>query len=226
MVNSDVIAALMMGLVGSGHCIGMCGGIASMLSMGSHGPTPKRVIIYYNVGRIISYALFGALVGGALASLTALSDLNQPLAWLRLVAAILMIAMGLYVGRWWFGLLKLERLGQSLWRRISPAAKPLLPLRQPLHALPLGFIWGWLPCGLVYSALSWAAVAGNASLGAATMAAFGLGTLPAMFAIGMSGSVIQRILKSVIFRHICAFFLVGYGVYIGYGALRMMTLLG
>ncbi|MDA0129135.1 sulfite exporter TauE/SafE family protein [Vibrio sp. MarTm2] len=222
-MTPDWIGALVIGLVGAGHCMGMCGGIASMLSIGQNAPS-KLTPLFYNLGRITSYAVIGALVGGAVSSISQVSQLNDALAWLRLFAALFMVLLACYIGRWWHGLLYIEKLGQLLWKRISPAGKSLLPLKSPIHALPFGFIWGWLPCGLVYSTLTWSAVSGSAASGALVMLMFGLGTLPAMLAVGHSASVLHRLQNSVIFRHIVAVMLLIYGLYTGYGALSLLSI--
>ncbi|MGC9402225.1 sulfite exporter TauE/SafE family protein [Vibrio genomosp. F10] len=221
-MSIDWIGAFFIGLVGAGHCMGMCGGLASALSIGQQRPS-AIIPLYYNIGRLLSYSVIGALIGSAVSSLVEFSQLNQALAWLRLVAALFMIILALYVGRWWFGLLAFEKLGQHFWKYISPLGKSLLPLKKPLHALPFGFVWGWLPCGLVYSMLTWAAVSGSAMNGALIMLCFGLGTLPAMLLIGYSASHLKRIQQSTLFRSVGAGLILGYGVYTGYGALMILS---
>ena len=224
-MTPDFIGALMIGLVGAGHCMGMCGGIASLLSLGSSTANKSTSLIplFYNLGRLSSYALIGALVGGAISGLSELSGLTHSLAWLRLIAALFMILVALYIAKWWQGLLLIEKLGQHIWRFISPTGKRLLPLKHPLHALPFGFIWGWLPCGLVYSALTWAAVAGSAINGGLIMLAFGIGTLPTMLIIGYGANHFQKLQKSLIFRNISALLLIAYG---SYTAVETLELLG
>lgn len=221
-MSPDWIGAFFIGLVGAGHCMGMCGGIASMLTMGQSQPS-KWVPLFYNSGRLMSYALIGAVIGGAVSSISTISELNNALIWLRLAAALFMILLACYIGRWWQGLLVIEKFGQSLWRVISPAGKSLLPLKSPIHALPFGFIWGWLPCGLVYSMLTWSAVAGSALNGALVMLAFGLGTLPAMLLVGHSAAFLHKLQNSRIFRHIVAFTILIYGLYTAYGVLVILS---
>ncbi len=225
-MNPDFIGALMIGFVGSGHCLGMCGGIASLLSMGAHrGKTSPLIPLFYNLGRLASYAVTGAIVGGAVSGLSELSGLTQSLAWLRLVAAIFMVLVALYIAKWWQGLLVIEKLGQHVWKFISPSGRRLLPLKSPLYALPFGFIWGWLPCGLVYSALTWSAVSGSAENGGLIMLAFGVGTLPSMLAISYGASYFQKLQKSLIFRNISALILIGYGGYTAIGAMQLLGLI-
>ncbi|MGR5400927.1 sulfite exporter TauE/SafE family protein [Vibrio harveyi] len=222
-MSPDFIGAFMIGLVGAGHCMGMCGGIASLLSMGAPNNKPSSSIpLFYNVGRLASYALIGAIVGGAISGLSELSGLTQSLAWLRFVAALFMILVALYIAKWWQGLLVIEKAGQHIWKFISPAGKRLLPLKHPMYAFPFGFIWGWLPCGLVYSALTWSAVSADALNGGLIMLSFGLGTLPSMLAIGYGASHFQKLQKSLIFRNISALILISYGMYTAAGAMRML----
>lgn len=222
-MNPDFIGALMIGLFGSGHCMGMCGGIASLLSMGTQKTRTSPLIpLFYNLGRLASYALIGAIVGGAISGLTELSGLTQSLAWLRLLTAMFMILVALYIAKWWQGLLAIEKLGQHIWKFIAPSGKRLLPLKSSLHALPFGFIWGWLPCGLVYSALTWSAVSGSAETGGMIMLAFGAGTLPSMLAVSYGASYFQKLQKSLIFRNISALILIGYGGYTAVGAMQLL----
>ena len=169
-------AAWLLGLVGAGHCFAMCGGIVAALSFaGGAGPARWSLTLGYNAGRIAGYALLGGLVAAVAA---ALPSTGWPVA--RTVAGTLLIAMGLYVAGWWRGLLWLERGGEVVWRYLKPLGDRFLPLDSPPKAVVVGMIWGWLPCGLVYAALGYAAVQGQTLAGAAVMVAFGLGTLPAL----------------------------------------------
>jgi len=102
------------------------------------------------------------------------------------MASLALIASGLYLsGRGaWVG--RVEAAGALIWRRIEPWSRPLLPVTSVTRALGIGAIWGWLPCGMVYGALLLALASGSAAGGAATMLAFGLGTLPNVLAIGLA----------------------------------------
>jgi sulfite exporter TauE/SafE len=173
-----LLAAWLTGLAGSGgHCLGMCGGIVGALGVGQRpGFAGFAVLLAAHLGRIVSYSTAGALAGllGA-AAITTLFGTNG-LVVLRIAAAVLIGAIGvqLLLGR--ALLAPLERAGAVVWRRLAPLLKPLLPPRDPLRALAVGALWGWLPCGLVYAQLSVAATAGSALQGALVMALFGLGT--------------------------------------------------
>ncbi|WP_341504118.1 sulfite exporter TauE/SafE family protein [Gallaecimonas sp. GXIMD4217] len=197
--------ALLIGLAGAGHCFGMCGSMMGAFSLTLPEDRRLGALLLYNLGRVSSYALAGALVGASGAYVAAVGA--PVFLVLKLVAALLLILMGLYLGQWYFGLVRLEKLGQLLWQRLQPISKRLLPLKSAWLALPLGMLWGWLPCGLVYSTLAWAALAGSAQEGALVMAAFGLGTLPAMLGTGLAAQKLKKLLKHKGFRRISALLL-------------------
>ncbi|KJF95117.1 cytochrome biogenesis protein [Photobacterium angustum] len=226
MVNLDFYAAFLIGLMGAGHCIGMCGGVAAAITIGMPDSTQnsKRWIylLNYNVGRLVAYTIAGAIIGAMLAGVATINGSNSPLILMRFFAAIMMIILALYIGQWWFGLNKLERVGQVAWRYISPLATSFLPLKSPIKALPFGFLWGWLPCGLVYSTLTWAAVSGSALNGAIVMLAFGLGTLPAMLVVGGFATQLKIWLKNLYFRRVSALLLMAYGIQTGYIAIKQI----
>jgi uncharacterized protein len=195
------------GLVGSVHCVGMCGGIVGAFSMAA----PRRAfpvavvaanapamaldgavrVAAYNVGRIASYMTAGALAGGLLGGVRRLAGaapLQLAAYWL---ANLMLVALGLYLINAWHGLAKLEAVGKLLWSRLQPLTRHLLPVDNPGKALALGALWGWLPCGMVYSMLMSAMLSGSAGNGAAVMLAFGLGTLPALVTMGLFGNLLQ-----------------------------------
>lgn len=180
---SSLTAAFLIGLFSSAHCVGMCGGIMGALVMAIPSQAKSRrwwLLGAYNIGRIGSYAMIG-LLAGAMAS--QFVDLGGG-TWLRWLAGLLLIAMGLYLADWWRGLTYLETLGRYLWAYIQPLGKRLMPVDSISKALLLGVVWGWLPCGLVYSALAYAMAQGNAGGAGLLMLSFGLGTLPAVLATG------------------------------------------
>ncbi|MDG3088141.1 sulfite exporter TauE/SafE family protein [Vibrio hannami] len=222
-MSSDWLGALMIGVLGSAHCMGMCGGIASAIGLTSVSKSGKLLTpLFYNFGRLISYTLTGAVIGGAVASASQIATDFAVLNWLRLLSAVVMIVLALYIGNWWQGLLTVEKLGQHIWKYISPVTTKLLPLKSPVYAVPLGFLWGWLPCGLVYSTLTWAAVSGSAMNGGFIMLAFGIGTLPAMLAVGVGAGYIKNIRNSATFRKVGALILLCYGTYIAYETVRLL----
>ncbi|MET4160385.1 MULTISPECIES: sulfite exporter TauE/SafE family protein [Marinobacterium] len=186
-------SALLFGLAGSTHCIGMCGGIAGSLAM-SGGERVLRFQLAYNLGRLFSYALAGALIGQLGQLFTQTAELTLIL---RSVAALIMVVMGLYIAGWWQGAAYLERAGGVVWRRLQPFTHTLLPADTLPKALLLGALWGWLPCGLVYTTLLWAGTVSNNSLTSASlMLVFGAGTLPAL----LTSALLARQLKQLLQR--------------------------
>ena len=187
-------SALVLGLLGGGHCLGMCGGLMGALTL-AIPPEQRgkrlRLLLAYNLGRIFSYACAGLLLG-----LAGWAVASSPAALaLRVAAALLLIAMGLYLAGWWSGLTRIEALGRGLWRHIQPLASRLLPVSSLPRALLLGALWGWLPCGLVYSTLLWAASQGNAGYSAVLMLAFGVGTWPVLLAAGLAAERVNALLR-------------------------------
>ena len=204
------LSAFFVGLAGSVHCVGMFGGIVTSFTF----MLPKNTnqwpyLIAYNAGRIFSYVIAGTFAGLLGASVTSASFLSAQL--LPLLSGIFMILLGLYIANWWRVLTKLEHAGKWLWRLISPYSKLFLPFSTPLHALPYGIIWGWLPCGLVYSSLTWSMTSGSALGGALNMFFFGLGTLPAMLTMGASGATIRLWMTHSITRRLIAVLLIAFG---------------
>ncbi|MHC6226549.1 sulfite exporter TauE/SafE family protein [Pseudomonas sp. X10] len=187
-------SALVLGLLGGGHCLGMCGGLMGALTLAippEQRSRRLRLLLAYNLGRILSYASAGLLLGLAGWALA-----NSPAALaMRVLAGLLLISMGLYLAGWWSGLTRIEGLGRGLWKHIQPVATRLLPVSSLPRALLLGALWGWLPCGLVYSTLLWAASQGNAIDSAALMLAFGLGTWPVLLATGLAAERINTLLR-------------------------------
>ncbi len=178
-----ILIAVSLGLFSAVHCAGMCGGIAGALNLGlppSVRNRPGGTLLYgliFNLGRILSYAVAGILAG-SLAGLHSHSGAGHAI--LALLAATVLALTGWHHlgGRTWWR--PLERAAMLPWRRLQPAAARLLPVRTPAAALAVGMIWGWLPCGMVYSALGWSIIAGTPWGGALLMFCFGLGTVPAV----------------------------------------------
>lgn len=194
------ITAFTVGLVGGVHCLGMCGGIIGALSYRLPGTrTPQLQLLYqlaYNLGRITSYIMAGGLVGGLGLLLVSWLPLHTAQKLLLALAGIFMLLLGCYLTGWWMGLNRVEALGQIVWKRIEPIGKRLLPPATPIHAFALGLVWGWLPCGLVYSMLIQAVSSGSMAAGAGIMAAFALGTLPNLLLLGVLAGAAARLIRS------------------------------
>jgi len=219
MVSGSLVTAFVVGLLGGTHCVGMCGGIVGTLTLGL--PVDRRsglfgVFLYqlaYNGGRIAGYAVGGGLMGGVGTLIHEVMPLQYAQRALFALAAFFMILLGLYLGGWWRGLAVVERLGEVLWRRIEPFGRRLLPISSPFQAIGVGFVWAWIPCGLVYSVLVWAVSAGNAAHGALLMIAFGLGTLPNLLVMGMLAGAAARFSGKAWVRQLAGALVLGFGLY-------------
>jgi sulfite exporter TauE/SafE len=219
-----IAAAFMIGLLGSTHCVGMCGGIVGALTMGlpaSVRQSPLRLLPYlltYNAGRLISYSLAGLIVGLLSTTAGQLFQMRFPIG--GLVGGIFMIALGIYIGGWYPTMQALEKLGGKLWKQIEPFGRKLMPVKTYPQALGLGLLWGWLPCGLVYSTLAWSATAASATQSALLMFSFGLGTLPMLLTMGGLAHKLQRITQMKWTRYVAG------GLLIAFGLMILMKVLG
>lgn len=224
-MSSVSLTLFIVGLLGGGHCVGMCGGIVGALSMGGTLPgasSSLRLNLAYNAGRLTSYALAGGLVG-LLGSGGLL--LVQDQWWVRVLlfalANLMLLAMGLYLLGIPRFLIPLERAGQRLWLQIQPLTQRWLPARTAWQAFPLGLLWGWLPCGLVYSGLTTALTMGSASSGALIMLAFGLGTLPNLLLAGLLAAQTRSFIRQIWVRRMAGGLIIGFGLYGLWGTLML-----
>lgn len=228
MPETGFLAVFLVGLLGGVHCAGMCGGIVSALSLNMPSASTARrpswrIHLAYNLGRISSYTLAGAAMG-TLGSLGLLLEGALPIQLGLYVAAnVMMIALGLYLAGSTGALAFTERAGQWLWRRIQPVTQRFLPVRGPAQAFPLGMLWGWLPCGMVYSVLALALLSGGALRGGATLLAFGLGTLPNLLLAGLLLARFRGVVQGRAVRLAAGLLVAGFGVW---GLINATTLGG
>jgi sulfite exporter TauE/SafE len=211
-------AAVTLGLLGGSHCMFMCGGIGSALGMGVDPSRRYWMLALFQAGRVGSYTLLGAGLGASLGLLGTHLPFGMPA--LRILSGLLLISMGCYISNWWQGLLVLEGIGKHLWRHIQPLTQALLPVRHAHQAVLIGLCWGFLPCGLIYTALAWSAGSGNGVQSALLMFCFGLGTAPVMFATGAAGERMADLLRRRGFRRGAAGLLIAFGLWTIYMALQ------
>ncbi len=214
----SLLTALTIGFLGSTHCIGMCGGIVGALSS-SADPTQEKswlaqiaFHLTYNSGRIISYSIAGA-IAGFIGSQTTEIPLDIILPFGGIIAGLFMISLGLYLAGWWPSFAWVENGGRYLWKYIQPLGTHFLPARTPLHAFGLGLVWGWLPCGLVYSALALSLLSANPIGGALLMAAFGIGTLPMLLTMGKAAEYLKVIAQNIVMRRVAGLTVVLFGTF-------------
>ena len=222
--------AFLLGFWGSLHCVGMCGGIVGVLhnSLADKNNLSRNRIWFfwlaYNAGRIISYSFAGALA--AFVGSNLFSILNPEYAHRigQMLSGLFMIAFGLYIAGWWLGLSVLEARGAILWRKISPLTKCFMPVKHLHQALMLGGLWGWLPCGLVYSALVWMFTLPSAFDGMVYMIAFGLGTLPMLLLMSTAAQRISQIAKNATTRKAAGVLVImlGLATFFGFSPMHAM----
>ena len=178
-------AALMLGFAASGHCLVMCGGISAALGLATakraDGKPRTSLLIAYQVGRMLSYAIAGGLLGGVLGFIVGWLDEDAVRQGLRALSAVALVVAALVA----FGALRDpgSRVGRLVWPRLAPLGRRLLPVTSVPRALGFGMVWGWMPCGFVYTVIVIAALEHDALRSATTMLAFGIGTAPAMIAV-------------------------------------------
>lgn len=198
-MDISLVSAFVVGLFSTLHCLGMCGGIIGALTFS----LPQEVrqhrwrlfpyISAYNLGRITSYTLAGALMGWLGDQLFTVISPDSGHLILQGIASAMMIGIGLYLAGWFPRFAYIEQLGRPLWKKLEPLGKKLIPVRSPWHAWLFGLVWGWLPCGLVYSALIISGTVGDATYGALFMLSFGAGTLPSVMTAGILTGWIARL---------------------------------
>ena len=184
-------SALLTGLVGSGHCAVMCGGIAT----GFSAAAPRggwRHVIEPNLGRVLGYAAAGAVAGGLGHAIVGVAALPWLRIALRVATGLVLLLVGLRLLRGAVQASPYSSVGAGLWRLLKPLQRPLLPANTAPRRLALGALWGWMPCGLSTTLLTAAWLQASATNGALTMAAFGLGTLPVMLPLTWSGQHLGR----------------------------------
>ncbi|TBR38578.1 sulfite exporter TauE/SafE family protein [Marinomonas agarivorans] len=215
MLNTDILTAFLIGLAGAGHCFGMCGGIISALSFNTNTKSQTKAFVIqllYHLGRVGSYICLAMLLTFFL---QLFHESYQMFGYvLRTIAGTILILMGLYLLGLSSLILYLEKIGTLVWRLVSKKAKGILPIKRTSHAFIAGFIWGWLPCGLVYSSLLWiSSTSTNLVEAIYLMIAFGLGTLPAMLAIGLATFNLKNIWNKLRLNVVSGGFMIFYGIW-------------
>lgn len=213
-----LISVFLMGFLGGVHCLGMCGGVVGMLTA-SLAPevksNSKKVALFhlnYNLGRILSYILMGAVFGllGAILAQTLQMSLFDK--FLRIFSGVLMLMVGLYIGGWSSGIQILEKIGAKFWALLQPLTQRFLPVKDLKSAFFTGLLWGGIPCGLVYGALSFAILSGSATQGGLIMLAFGLGTLPSLLLMASLSTQLAQLVQNSWVRKASGLLIIGLGI--------------
>ena len=227
-------AAVLAGLAGSGHCLAMCGGLSSAFALRVSGvvpasgtsrrpaSAPAAQLAWLHLGRLTSYVLAGALAGGLAAlggdAASALIDLRHMATLARVASGLMILAVAVTLLTRFRPLRSLERLGARLWQHLAPLGRHL-PERGWLRATLLGMLWGWMPCGFVYTLLLFAALRGNVLASALTLAAFGVGTLPMLLGSSLLATRWPRTLRGPLMPRLAGWALLGCGAWTLLGVL-------
>ena len=198
-LSSPIFIAFFIGLFSSLHCVTMCGSIIGTLSY-SLKPEIRQdkskmisFIFSYNLGRILSYMLAGFIIGSLESLLTLPLGEQHGHKFLQVVSAFIITGAGFYIAGWFPSFAYIEKTGSYFWKTIEPYGRKLIPVSSLQQAILFGMVWGWIPCGLVYTAVALAATSGDITISTLTMLSFGLGTLPAVMGSGIVSSFITRL---------------------------------
>lgn len=219
---SLITMAFMTGLLGTGHCIGMCGGLVSALSLSEVGRKGGWLFhLLYNAGRIATYTFIGAVVGW-LGSALAYTDKFKAVTRSLLVGSdlfIILVGLGTAGLFTWLNATKLDFPGPT--QLMTAATGRLRKMPPALAALPLGLLFGFIPCGYLYAVAITAAQSASVATGALMLLAFGLGTAPSLFLFGSAAHWLSGRARSWMLR-IAGLVVAGMGVINLLKHLRMM----
>ncbi len=199
LISSPILIAFVIGLFSSLHCVSMCGSIIGTLSFSlkpeirSNKAKMATFIFSYNLGRVFSYMLAGLIIGLIESIVTMPLGEEHGHQILKIISALIIMGAGFYIAGWFPTFAYIEKTGSRFWKTIEPYGRKLIPVATLDQAFLFGMVWGWIPCGLVYTALALAATSGDIVISALSMLAFGLGTLPAVMGTGLVSSFISRI---------------------------------
>ncbi len=215
-MNYDItfFTLFLLGFFGGTHCVGMCGGLSSAFAL-QLPPHLNRLglIVLLNLGRISSYVLIGLIVGLVGQVGISLDDTRWLQNGLYIAANILLLLLGLYLAGLSTAATQIERIGRPIWKRLNPILNRLLPIKSVPACFGVGMLWGWLPCGLVYSASLYALGSGNAVQGGLYMLAFALGTLPNLLAMGIFAAQLKTLLQRRTIRLCAGLLVAGWAVF-------------
>ncbi|OFN27715.1 hypothetical protein HMPREF2600_02710 [Neisseria sp. HMSC077D05] len=215
-MNYDItfFTLFLLGFFGGTHCVGMCGGLSSAFAL-QLPPHLNRLglIVLLNLGRISSYVLIGLIVGLVGQIGISLDDTRWLQNGLYVAANVLLLLLGLYLAGLSTAATQIERIGRPIWKRLNPILNRLLPIKSVPACFGVGMLWGWLPCGLVYSASLYALGSGNAVQGGLYMLAFALGTLPNLLAMGIFAAQLKTLLQRRAIRLCAGLLVAGWAIF-------------
>ncbi len=211
--NFSYLTAFFIGFLGSIHCIGMCGSVVVLLSK-IHGINNIRFFqIYYNIGRLLSYIILGFFASFFGIILFKIFG-NWFIYILKFFSGIFIISFGIYILGISNILYIIEQGGLFVWLRLPHSIKNIgYSKKTPLHIIFFGFIWGNIPCGLVYSVLIWSVSCGSIVKSICLMCFFWLGTFPSMISVAFFASNFRQISNNIVFKIVVSFIIIFFGCY-------------
>ena len=197
MNDLSYLTLFLLGFFGGGHCLAMCGGLSSAFAL-QLPPHINRLwlIVLMNLGRLSSYTAIGLIVGALGQFGISLDQTRGVQTALFFAANILLLLLGLYLAGLSDLVRHIEGAGKPIWKRLNPLLNRLLPIKSVPACFAVGLLWGWLPCGLVYSASLYALGSGSALHGGLLMLCFALGTLPNLLAFGWFAGQLKTLLQN------------------------------
>lgn len=213
--NISLITAFSIGITNSFHCLGMCGGIVTILSLSLSDENKKHILkyqIFYSIGRILGYAFINIIIffiGLIIVKFIGIKNNNL----LKLISGLILVIIGLH------SLIRLnffktvESLTWKIWSFFYPKIKIFFPVKNILQAIFLGFIWAHIPCGLIYSVSIWAASSGILIKSLLLTILFGIGTLPVMLGAVFFSIKLKDLLRTNIFKNIINLLIICFGLF-------------
>lgn len=192
----------------------MCGSLIGALSLSLDKPVRENRVYLFtfvlalSLGRVLSYSLIGFLMGWMGHHLIQTISPEYGYLILQSVSIVVILGIALYLGGWFPRFAVIENLGQPLWKKLEPIGRRLIPIKSLWQAFSYGIVWGWLPCGLVYSTVLLSVTSGDALQGFTAMMSFGLGTLPSVMGLGLITSWIRHFTTRPYLRKIAALLLI------------------
>lgn len=200
-LTSHLAAAALLAGTGGLHCAAMCGGIASTLTFtipasAREGKKLWGWQLLFGTGRVSTYMLLGA-GAGALGDRLLRHLSSEHYHWPALLSGIIMLLLAIQLLGKSNPLVRFEKVGTHVWRQVQPLLRGLMPVDKPIKALAFGGLWGFMPCGLLYSALMLAAATASPLAGALTMLVFGIITIPPVASAGVFAGKLRHLREGV-----------------------------
>lgn len=196
---NEILTALLMGLTGSAHCLTMCGSLS--VALGFSIPKHKSFWLYalfVSFGRVFGYGVIGLTANVIAQSILVAS--NGHILYLSILSGVLMIGIGLHISGLSSVIVRIEVIGRFIDKALTPIKQKIMPIDSLGKCLLYGLLWGFLPCGLVYTALSLALVSPTPGAAFGVMVVFGFTTIPAVVGMTIFSRQLTKIFNNQIIK--------------------------